>query len=183
MIFAFYSSILEIITQFAIINSIKRGSKNEKEKLMFKYCHSWYCPKKLVWKAHAGRFSPLFSLLLRKCLWGLKRSLVCFLLDIIYTFKKKKKVSQEFEWKFITAFPHNGEENKPLRNAQLGDTPPRNAGKQFWRGTVVLSGSDNSDRGTCGIASPTLISIIYLFQCSIRILHFCITSYFCLILL
>lgn len=91
MIFAFYSSILEIITQFAIINSIKRGSKNEKEKLMFKYCHSWYCPKKLVWKAHAGRFSPLFSLLLRKCLWGLKRSLVCFLLDIIYTFKKKKK--------------------------------------------------------------------------------------------
>lgn len=44
------------------------------------YCHSWCCPKKLVWKAHAGRFPSLFFLILRKCLWGYIRSLVWVLL-------------------------------------------------------------------------------------------------------
>lgn len=173
MIFALHSSILEIITQFAIINSIKHGSKNEKEKLMFKYCHSWYCPKKLVWKAHAGRFSPLFSLLLRKCLWGLERSLVCFLLDIIYTLKIKKK----FKKKWAKSLNENSSQHfhtmvrkTTLEIFSVGKSPS-------------LKSRDSSDKWTCGITSLILINTVYLFQCSIRILHSCIRSSFCLILL
>ena len=66
-----------------------------------------------------------------------------------------KKVSQEFEWKFIIAFSHNGDENKPFKNIQLGNTPPLNTVKQFFEGERLVEwlpgGGDNSDKWISGV--------------------------------